>query len=290
MTEKQLALIEKLKKAQKDVAAGSPVGGAGDIDDTKVEELHKEIAEVKEDITSLKDRVNTLEDTTAFDNLSSQVEGFDEKIKNVDSAIGELVYYVERDGVNYLVEHQGEYEGGTLDKACEISAIGEVLIFGTESGKLLCLNNDKRGTNEKEPDKSRIPTKWYNNSNHAYASYATFAMENAGVPHYTKTTVKRGTVLRLKTFASSSIEVNATTDRQSTTLLTEQSNTETTFDEIDFANLGLLTSDSAILAIKEKTKKWVEKQYQIIGKGFNMPWGFYSITYRYFIQGEVKNK
>lgn len=232
----------------------------------------------------------TLESEGIFisDNEDKRVAYSD--VKSKSSAIGELVYYVERDGVNYLVEHQGEYEGGTLDKACEISAIGEVLIFGTESGKLLCLNNDKRGTNEEEPDKSRIPTKWYNNSNHAYASYATFAMENAGVPHYTKATVKRGTVLRLKTFASSSIEVNATTDRQSTTLLTEQSNTETTFDEIDFANLGLLTSDSAILAIKEKTKKWVEKQYQIIGKGFNMPWGFYSITYRFFIQGEVKNK
>ena len=85
MTKSQLAEIEKLKAAQKDVGSGT--AGAGGINDSKVEELSKEIAEVKEDITSLKGRVDTLEDTTAFDTLSSQVEGFDEKIKNTNDSL-----------------------------------------------------------------------------------------------------------------------------------------------------------------------------------------------------------
>jgi hypothetical protein len=62
-----------------------------DVDNSKIEELREEIKEVKEDITSLKGRVDTLEDTTAFDNLSSQVTGFDEKLKNVDGSIKNLV-------------------------------------------------------------------------------------------------------------------------------------------------------------------------------------------------------
>ena len=200
------------------------------------------------------------------------------------------VNYILRDGEKYLVESGDEKENGTLDKACEICAVEDLLLFGTENGKILCLNTDKRGSDENEPDKSRIPTKWYNNSKHAYDAVAVFAMENAGVPHFTKTTVKRGTVLRLKSFPASSFEVYATTDNKPTTLLAKMSNSITTFDEMDFANLGLLTNDSGILAIKEKTKKWVEKQYMIIGKEYNQPWGIYSLTYRYTIQGEVKNK
>ena len=92
LTSKQIARIEELKAAQKDVGDGSgSVGGVGNIDNSKVEELSKEIAEVKEDISSLKGRVDTLEDTTAFDTLSSKVEGFDEKIKNVDGSVENLV-------------------------------------------------------------------------------------------------------------------------------------------------------------------------------------------------------
>lgn len=200
------------------------------------------------------------------------------------------VYYVEQDSKKYLVESYGERENGTPDMACEICAVEDVLFFGTEGGKLLCLNNDKRGTNDNDPDKSRIPVEWYNNSGHAYISRAVLAMENAGVPHYTKTTVKRGTILRLKAFSQSAFNVYATTDRQATTLLTSQSNSVTTFDALNFENLGLLTADSGVLAIKEKTKKWVEKQYEFRNDKPNQPFGLYSIAYRYIISGEVKNK
>lgn len=204
---------------------------------------------------------------------------------------GKAVYYVEQDGVKYLVcSVEGELENGTPDKACEICAVEDVLLFGTEKGKLLCLNNDKRGMSEHGDDKNSIPVEWYNNSGHAYVSVAVLANENAGVPHYTKTTVKRGTILRLKAFPSSAFDVYATTDRQATTLLTRQSNSVTTFDNFDLENIGLLTTDSNILAIKEKTKKWVEKQYRIMSGEHNKPFGLYSITYRYTIAGEVKNR
>ncbi len=200
------------------------------------------------------------------------------------------IYYVERDGKKYFVDSDGERENGIPDKAVEIYAVDDVLYFGTTGGRLLCLNNDKRGTDEYEPDKSRIPVKWYNNSGHTYDAVAILAIENAGVPHYTKTTVKRGTVLRLKSFPQSYVEISVSTDRQARTLLSEQSNSITTFNNVDFSNLGLLTTDSNILAIKEKTKKWVEKQYMLEGSRCNKPFGIYSLTYRYFIAGGIKNQ
>ena len=222
--------------------------------------------------------------------IDEDKNGENDLVKSTVSDTGITVYYVEVDSTKYLVSSSEERENGTPDKACEICAVEDVLLFGTENGKLLCLNNDKRGTSEYGDDKNSIPVEWYNNSGHAYVSVAVLANENAGVPHYTKTTVKRGTILRLKAFPSSAFEVYATTDRQATTLLTRQSNSVTTFDNFDLENIGLLTTDSNILAIKEKTKKWVEKQYRIMSGEHNKPFGLYSITYRYTIAGEVKNR
>lgn len=91
LTDRQLKKIEELKAESKDVFTGDKIGGTGGVDDSKVEELHKEIAEVKEDIVSLKDRVNTLEDTTAFDNLSGQVSNLDEKLQQTTGSVSELV-------------------------------------------------------------------------------------------------------------------------------------------------------------------------------------------------------
>ena len=210
----------------------------------------------------------------------------------LDTSVGEFaVYYQVVDGVKYVVDTEGgAYQYGTYDAARTIFCVGDVLYFGTDSGCLVCLNSDKRGEDENEPDKSRIPAKWYNNSGHTYDAVAILAMENAGVPHYTKTTVKRGTVIRFKSFSRSFVEVSASTDRQSLTLLDRHYGSVTNFDDLDFANLGLLTTESNILAIKEKTKKWVEKQYMFRSDRANQPFGLYSISYRYIITGGVKNK
>ncbi len=91
LTDKQIKKIEELKTAQKNDVLNGVDSSTNNIDDSKVGELREEIKEVKEDIISLKGRVDTLEDTTAFDNLSSQVTGFDEKLKNVDGSIEKLV-------------------------------------------------------------------------------------------------------------------------------------------------------------------------------------------------------
>lgn len=91
--EKQRKDIENIKAVMSDLEGKGAVAisGSGHVDDSKVEELQKELAEVKDDISSLKGRVDTLEDTTAFDTLSSKVDDFDEKIKNVDGSVENLL-------------------------------------------------------------------------------------------------------------------------------------------------------------------------------------------------------
>lgn len=85
---------KQLEKIRKEGYVQSSATGAAittNEDESKIEEIKKEITEVKEDLSSLKGRVDTLEDTTAFEALSSQVQGFDERIKNVDGSIDNLV-------------------------------------------------------------------------------------------------------------------------------------------------------------------------------------------------------
>lgn len=91
--EAQRQQIEQITVAMEQLVAKGATDkiGTSDVDDSKIQEIKKDIAEVKEDITSLKGRVDTLEDTTAFDTLSSQVEEFDERIKNVDGSVENLV-------------------------------------------------------------------------------------------------------------------------------------------------------------------------------------------------------
>lgn len=125
LTDKQLKKIEQLKAESKTVAKDG-TGGSGGIDDSKVEELREEIAEVKEDLTALKGRVDTLEDTTAFDNLSSQVEGFDERVKIAENTLGHL-----NNTVKDLTKNQVKIFDGTseiiLDSVKDAEKLEEIL-------------------------------------------------------------------------------------------------------------------------------------------------------------------
>ncbi len=58
---------------------------------------------------------------------------------------GELLYYVEKQGVRYAVDTDGERTGGFLSPATLLAAGKNALFFATENGSLGCFNTDKRG-------------------------------------------------------------------------------------------------------------------------------------------------
>ena len=80
--------IDQIELFKDALASLKNVGG--NIDNSGIEELQKEIQEVKEDITSLKGRVDTLEDVTAFDTLSSKAKDFNKEIKDINSSAIDL--------------------------------------------------------------------------------------------------------------------------------------------------------------------------------------------------------
>ena len=62
------------------------------------------------------------------------------------------------------------------------------------------------------------------------------------------------------------------------------------FDTLDFSLATLDNSPYFTLAFREKEKNWVDKQVAIYNSGFREPFGIYSISYRFTIQGSVKNR
>ena len=59
---------------------------------------------------------------------------------------GERVYYeLASDGKKYVVDCDGERAGGSFSPATVLCTVGSLLLFGTESGAVGCMNTDKRG-------------------------------------------------------------------------------------------------------------------------------------------------
>ena len=80
--------LDQIELFRDTLASLKKVGGS--VDNSGIEELQKEVSEIKEDITSLKGRVESLEDVTAFDTLSAKARDFNEEIKDINSSAIDL--------------------------------------------------------------------------------------------------------------------------------------------------------------------------------------------------------
>ena len=61
------------------------------------------------------------------------------------------------------------------------------------------------------------------------------------------------------------------------------------FTDIDFTRFSFENAESFTLALKEKEKKWVEKQVEIRSERLDSPIGVYMIAYRFALRGKIKN-
>ena len=219
---------------------------------------------------------------------------------------GSAYYYVEENGVRYAVVPTAEKTGGIFSTAVIAAGIGDLLFFGTADGHLLLVNTDKRGTlptgalsaeieaAEEYLSKYReaIPREWYSHAGHAYPSLVELAFENAGIPHMTKNTVRKTSVVKLKSLLGSQCKFNVRTNRENA--YDQEEKVVTTMPDFGDNNLGatsFLTGDNGmIFNILEKKKKWVEKQYAFYSDEWCRPWGIYHVSYSYEIEGRVKNR
>jgi hypothetical protein len=57
---------------------------------------------------------------------------------------------------------------------------------------------------------------------------------------------------------------------------------------MDFSDFSFETADQSLFSIREKEKKWVEKQYFVYSDEYMRPFALYYICYRYVIAGRFK--
>ena len=217
--------------------------------------------------------------------------------------IEKLTYYSEENGKRYAVYLTDEYTGGEICPLCALYSNGELLIFGTENGEIFIFNNDKRGvppprisqrvgfslSDYEKSFKRKIHPDYYSFGGRAARYVIKTVMDNVGIPHLTKSTVKNSLVAKMKLFAKSDVGFEIKTDKGDYVELSKIPDTVLDFEDIDFGSISFVNSDYSSIAIREKEKGWIEKQLQIKSEKFCAPFGLCSLAYRYTIKGRIKN-
>lgn len=199
----------------------------------------------------------------------------------------EIPYVIELDEEEnqhcYLADWKGDYISGEFCPATAIANINGNLYFGTSNGSLCCFNFDKRS------DTKEIAAQWYSFNGRTIMSGCATKMDNCDIPHLTKTTIKKSTVIKTKTRTRSAAKIKVRTNKDPYKQIARINTILFSFEDMDFADFSFVTMDDNLFVIKEKEKKWMEKQYFIYSDEYCAPFALHYISYRYMIAGRLKN-
>lgn len=188
----------------------------------------------------------------------------------------------EYDVGSYYVEPTGAMMGGTFVPAEKLYVIGGDLYFS--AGKYLCkFNFDKRNKST-----GVIPVEWYSFDGRTIFSGCATKMDNCGIPHLTKNTVKRSTVIKTRTYTHSNAKIKIRTNKKTFTQVGRIINGNEVFEGMDFADFTFNIDGKTLFAVNEKEKKWVEKQHFIYSDRYCEPFAIHYIAYRYNVAGRYK--
>ena len=194
-----------------------------------------------------------------------------------------LAYYTIEGGHIYLCTKNGSQTGGTPHNAKIIASINDNVYFGTDNGVICSFNFDTRNM-----ESGTIPTHSYSFDGRTIISGCATLMDNCGILHLTKSTIKRSTVIKTKAFSRSAAKVRVRTNKNPYKQIARINNSTFSFEDVDFSDFTFITSDQTLYAIKEKEKHWVEKQYYVYSDEYRSPFALYYISYRYKIAGRLK--
>lgn len=174
------------------------------------------------------------------------------------------------------------YTGGTFYPATEICVYNDNIYFGCENGSVCCFNFDLR------TEYGDFPKSAYSFNGRAIWSGVATKMDNCGIPHLAKSTVKKSTVIKTRSMQSAAMTVKVRTNKDPYKMVGRVNTNTLNFDDMNFADFSFLPEGESIFPMKEKEKQWVEKQYLIYSDEFEKPFSLHYITYQYYVQGRIK--
>ncbi len=252
-------------------------------------------------------------DSTVYRYSSTAHEGFAVH-ENCDEAANgrimnsydgsEYIYYVTENGVNYEVYKTDERSGGTFYPATHVMALGKLLFFAESAGGIYVFNNDKRGvipptvTNLEGYDENdylnslgrRIHHYYYSFNKHAPRYALKTKMDNCGIPHLRKNTVKHSLTLKCRATDRGCLSCEVGTDKDGYFEICTFPNKDIIFSDMDFSSLSLSTDNTYTIPLAEKSKDWIEKQISLYTDKYASPFGIYNLAYRFFVKGKIKKR
>ena len=218
-------------------------------------------------------------------------------------ADGSLYSFVYEGGVEYHVKPTSERKGGDFYPATSFASFDKRLLFSTDDGHICIFNNDMRGV---APDKVRneegfdeeeykrlmghkLHPSFYSFTNHAPTYVIKTALDDCGIPHLTKSTVKKSLVIKARSTLPDSIRCDVRSDEREPTYVDSFPSGEINFGDFSFESAPWYVGRYGAVALAENEKRWIEKQITLTSSEFESPIAVYSISYRYTIKGKIKN-
>lgn len=206
---------------------------------------------------------------------------YSKKVHYTLRAVYDPVSHIQTGLGAYICETKGNLIGGTFYPATCLKSMNNTLYFGA-NGTIFAFNFDKRGEN------GEIPAEYYTFNGRTIFSGCATKMDDCDIPHLTKSTVKKSTVIKTKTLDSSALKIKVRTNKKPYEQISRVNTGRFSFGAFDFADLTFNTQDHGLSTVREKEKKWVEKQYFIYSDEFMKPFAIYNLAYRYKIAGRYK--
>ena len=133
-----------------------------------------------------------------------------------------------------------------------------------------------------------IPPQFYSFDERTIHCGCATKMDCCGVPHLTKNTVKKSTVVKTKSLQASAAKIKVRTNKKPYNQIARINSSLFSFENMDFSDYSFITTEQSLFSVKEKEKQWVEKQYYVYSDEYLKPFALYYISFRYNIAGRYK--
>jgi hypothetical protein len=197
--------------------------------------------------------------------------------KVYDGVTGDFIKYEA-----FLCDAKGNKTGGIFKRATVAKTMESNLFFGTENGVVCSFNFDMRD------EQGEILPRYYNFDERTIFCGCATKMDCCDIPHLTKNTVKKSTVVKTKSLHTSAAKIKVRTNKKPYEQIARINSTMFSFDNMDFSDFSFISTEQSLFSVREKEKKWVEKQYFLYSDEYMKPFALYYLSFRYTIAGRYK--